>query len=216
MSDPVQRASGARGWRVALTGGIASGKSTVALLFEALGVPIIDADLLSREVMAPGTALLGNIFERFGAHLRLPDGSLDRGALRRIVFADADRRRQLEAMVQPAIRDRSEQLASLAQGPYLIYVIPLLVETRAHSRFERVLVVDCAESVQLQRLLLRDGCDLTQARAILAAQASREQRLAVADDVIVNDATPQALQSNVASLHDKYQGLATEAARLQH
>jgi dephospho-CoA kinase len=205
----------ARGWRVALTGGIASGKSTVARLFEALGVPIIDADAISREVMAPGTALVRNIFERFGAQLRLPDGSLDRGALRQLVFADADRRRQLEAMVQPAIRDRGEELALLAQGPYLIYVIPLLVETRGHSRFERVLVVDCPESVQLQRLLLRDGCDLTQAQAMLAAQASRQQRLAVADDVIVNDASPQALESSVASLHDKYQGLAAEAARPQ-
>jgi dephospho-CoA kinase len=156
-----------------------------------------------------------SIFERFGAQLKLPDGSLDRSALRQIVFANADRRRQLEAMVQPAIRDRGEELASSAQGPYLIYVIPLLVETRGHSRFERVLVVDCPESVQLQRLLLRDGCDLAQAQAMLAAQASREQRLAVADDIIVNDATQQALESNVASLHDKYQRLAGEAARLQ-
>jgi dephospho-CoA kinase len=215
MSESAQRRTGARGWRVALTGGIASGKSTVARLFEALGVPIIDADVISREVTAPGTALLRSIFERFGTQLRLPDGALDRGALRQIVFADAERRRQLEAMVQPAIRDRGEELASIAQGPYLIYVIPLLVETRGHSRFERVLAVDCPESLQLQRLLQRDGCDLAQARAILAAQASREQRLAVADDIIVNDGTEQALQANVTALHDKYQGLAAEAARLR-
>jgi dephospho-CoA kinase len=204
----------AGGWRVAITGGIASGKSTVARLFAMRGIPVIDADVVSREVMAPGTALVRDIFEQFGEQLRLPDGSLDRSALRQIVFADADRRRQLEAMVQPAIRDRSEQLAALAQGPYLLYVIPLLVETRGHSRFERVLVVDCPESVQLQRLLLRDGCDLTQAQAMLAAQATREQRLAIADDIIVNDQTPHALESNVASLHHKYQGLAAEAARL--
>ena len=205
----------ARSWRVALTGGIASGKSTVARLFAALGVAIIDADMISREVMAPGTALAQKIFEQFGAQLRLSDGSLDRGGLRQIVFADADRRRRLEAMVQPAIRDRGEELAALAQGPYLIYVIPLLVETRGHSHFERVLVVDCPESLQLQRLMLRDGCDLAQAQGMLAAQASREQRLAIADDVIVNDGTAQALESNVASLHDEYQGLAGEAARLR-
>jgi dephospho-CoA kinase len=203
----------ARDWRVALTGGIASGKSTVARLFASLGVPVIDADIISREVTAPDTTLVHDIFKHFGEQLKRPDGSLDRSGLRRIVFADADRRRQLEAMVQPAIRDRSEELAALAQGPYLIYVIPLLAETAGRSRFDRVLVVDCPESLQLQRLLLRDGCDLAQAHAMLAAQATREQRLAVADDVIINDQTPLALESNVASLHHKYQGLASEAAR---
>lgn len=215
MSDVSQSMARTHAWRVALTGGIASGKSTVANLFAELGVPIIDADQISRDVTAPGTTLVQHIFERFGNELKRPDGGLDRAALRRIVFADAERRRQLEAMLHPAIRARGEELASLAAGPYLMYVIPLLAENQGQSRFERVLVVDCPESLQLQRLLLRDGGDPSQAQAILAAQASREQRLAIADDVLVNDGTPQALRSNVASLHEKYQRLAAGAARQQ-
>ena len=144
---------------IALTGGIASGKSTVSRLFDALGVPVIDADQVARDVVAPGTTLLAQVFERFGAQLRRPDGSLDRTGLRRLVFADPARRRQLEALLHPAIRVRTENLAAQAGGPYQIHVIPLLVETHAGAQFDRVLLVDCPEALQLARLQARDGCD---------------------------------------------------------
>jgi dephospho-CoA kinase len=194
-------------WRVALTGGIASGKSTVSALFAKLGVSLIDADVIAREVQAAGTPVLRQIFERFGAHLRLPDGNLDRPALRSIVFADPALRRELESIVQPAIRLRGEQLATQARGHYVLYVIPLLAETRSQSRFDRILVVDCPEALQLQRLLARDQCDREQASAILAAQASRADRLAIADDIIVNEGDMQALSARVLVLHREYQSL---------
>jgi dephospho-CoA kinase len=199
--------------RVALTGGIASGKSTVSNLFAELGVTIIDADLIAREVVAPGTALLQQLYQRFGAQLRRSDGSLDRAALRSLVFADRDKRQELEALLHPAIRRRSEALVAQAKGDYLLQVIPLLVETNAASRFDRVVVVDCPEAQQLARLMTRDGCDPRQAQALLAAQSSRSQRLAAATDVILNDGEPAALKPKVAALHDKF--LALAAARDQ-
>jgi dephospho-CoA kinase len=197
----------AQPWRIALTGGIASGKSTVSAMFADLGVALIDADIIAREVQAVGTPVLRRIFERFGEHLRLPDGNLDRATLRGIVFSDPARRRELEAIVQPAIRLRSEELAARATGHYVIYVIPLLAETGSQARFDRVLVVDCPEALQLQRLLARDGCDPREAHAILAAQASRAERLAIADDVLTNEDSADFLRQRVLALHQKYQGL---------
>jgi dephospho-CoA kinase len=194
--------------KVALTGGVASGKTTVSNLFAALGVPIIDSDLIAREVVAPGTALLTQIFERFGPGLQQADGGLDRTALRARVFANEDERKQLEALMHPAIRARSDELAARAVGPYLMFVIPLLVETHGSSHFGRVLVVDCPEALQLQRLQERDRCDLRQAQAILATQASRQDRLAVADDIILNDCTAASLEQQVRSLHERYLKLA--------
>jgi dephospho-CoA kinase len=194
--------------RIGLTGGIASGKSTVSRLFGALGVPVIDADEVARDVVAPGSLLLQQVFEKFGPQLRRPDGSLDRTGLRRMIFADAGRRRQLEALLHPAISVRTEKMAAQAGGPYQIHVIPLLVETHAGSRFDRVLVVDCPPALQLARLQARDGCDADQARAMLDAQASRETRLAAADDVIANDGEAAELVPKVAALHQKYQQLA--------
>lgn len=200
--------AGARPLRVGLTGGVASGKTTVSLLFGALGVPVIDADQVARDVVAPGTRLLAQVFENFGPELRRPDGSLDRSALRRLVFSDTRTRRQLEALLHPAIRVRTELLAAKAGGAYQIHVIPLLVETHAGSHYERVLLVDCPESLQLARLLARDGGDAQQAQLMLASQTSRELRLAAADDVIVNDSAPADLAPKVAALHQKYLALA--------
>jgi dephospho-CoA kinase len=200
--------SAARPLYVGLTGGVASGKTTVSLLFGALGVPVIDADQVARDVVAPGTRLLAQVFENFGPQLRRPDGSLDRSALRRLVFSDVRTRRQLEALLHPAIRVRTELLAANAGGQYQIHVIPLLVETHAGSQYDRVLLVDCPESLQLARLLARDGCDAQQAQAMLSSQASREARLAAADDVIVNDGEAADLTPKVAALHQHYLALA--------
>jgi dephospho-CoA kinase len=194
--------------RIGLTGGIASGKSTVAHMFAALGVAVIDADQVARDVVAPGTALLARVIEEFGAQLRRADGSLERTALRRLVFEDPGKRSRLEALLHPAIRARTEQLAAQARGGYQIHVIPLLVETNAGSQYQRVLVVDCPEALQLARLQARDGCDAEQARAILGSQAGRAARLAAADDVILNDSGTADLAPKVAALHQKYLGLA--------
>ena len=199
--------SGARPLRIGLTGGIASGKSTVAELFKALGIAVIDADQIAREVVAPGTALLHALIERFGRELLLSDGSLDRRALRARVFADPAARRELEALLHPAIRARTEALSAQAHGPYQIHVVPLLIETRAADRYERILVVDCDESLQLARLMQRDGMTADQARAMLAAQGSRAARLAAADDVIVNTGAADLLPPAVAALHQKYLAL---------
>jgi dephospho-CoA kinase len=197
--------------RIALTGGIASGKTTVSQLFGTLGVPVIDADQVARDVVAPGTALLAQVLDAFGQQLRRPDGSLDRTGLRRLVFADSSKRRQLEALLHPAISVRTERLAARAGGPYQIHVIPLLVETNAAWQFDRVLLVDCPEALQLARLLEREGGDAQLARAMLGAQAGRDARLAAADDVIVNDGATADLMPKVAALHQKYQALAAAA-----
>ncbi len=197
--------------RVALTGGIASGKTTVAQMFAALDIPVIDADQVAREVVAPGSELLAQVLAIFGQHLRRPDGSLDRGALRHMVFEDAGQRRRLEGLLHPAIRARTAALGARAGGPYQVYVVPLLLETQGERRFDRVLVVDCPAELQLARLQARDGTDARQARAMLDAQASRADRLAAADDVIVNEGAADALAPRIAALHRQY--LALAAAR---
>ena len=198
-------------FRVGLTGGIASGKSTVARLFAALGIPVIDTDELAREVVAPGTELLARIAERFGGELIGPDGALDRRALRRIVFADSGARADLEAMTHPAIRRAVELRSAAAGGPYQMLVIPLLVERGRGYALDRVLVVDSDEALQLARVQARDGATLAEARAILAAQSSRAARVAAADDVITNDGDIQALRVQVESLHRRYLALAAQA-----
>lgn len=194
----------ARPFRVGLTGGIASGKSTVAKLFEALGVPVIDTDVLSREVVAPGQPVLRQIAERFGVGVLAADGSLNRAALRTRVFADPAERTALEQLTHPAIRALVEERSATAGGDYQIHVIPLLVETDGRSRVDRVLVVDCPEDLQLRRLQARDGVSIEQARAILAAQATRAARLSAADDVIVNGGELGVLRDEVARLHARY------------
>lgn len=195
-------------FRVGLTGGIASGKTAVAAAFAALGVPVIDADQISRELVAPGEPLLGEIVAAFGAAILTPDGRLDRAALRSRIFADADARARLNALMHPAIRARLAERAASAAGPYVVLEIPLLVESGLAPRVDRVLVVDCAPALQRERLLARDGSSPAQADAILAAQASRTDRLAVADDVIRNEGSLAELGRTVASLHARYLVLA--------
>lgn len=200
-------------FRIALTGGIASGKSAVATLFEARGVPVVDSDVIAREVVAPGTPALEAIRARFGDAVLLPDGSLDRRALREQVFADPAARRDLEAITHPAIRERMQAWSRTAAGPYQIHMIPLLAEGGGRRDFNRVLVVDCPEELQIQRVMQRDGVDANSARNVLAAQASRAERLAIADDVIVNDGDRDKLSQDVDALHRRYLQLSVYAAK---
>jgi dephospho-CoA kinase len=197
-------------YRVALTGGIASGKTTVSNLFAALGVTIVDTDLLAREVVAPGTALLAEIARHFGPAILAADGSLDRRQLRERVFADAAERRWLEQHTHPAIRTLTDERSAAAPGPYCIVAIPLLVETNGAKRFDRVLVVDSEPELQVQRLMLRDGVTRAAALDMLAAQASREARLAIADDVVHNNGDQlSSLRDQVEALHRAYTAAAS-------
>ncbi|NDE88069.1 MAG: dephospho-CoA kinase [Gammaproteobacteria bacterium] len=194
-------------FKVGLTGGIASGKTRVAEFFAARGVPVIDSDQIAREIVAPGAPALAAIRERFGEGVMAADGNLDRRVLRAIVFADPAARRDLEAITHPAIRARMAELNAQARGPYVINAIPLLTEGGGRRDLDRVLVVDCPEDLQIARVMARDQVDEAGARAVLAAQASRAARLAIADDVIVNDGDLAALEARVASLHERYLGL---------
>jgi dephospho-CoA kinase len=193
---------------IGLTGGIASGKTTVAQRFIELGVPVIDADESSRFVVAPGQPGLAELTKRFGSGVLTADGELDRRTLRDLVFADPQLRRDLEAILHPLIREDMERRANGAVGPYLVMAIPLLVEGGNPDRIDRILVVDIDEGVQLERVMARDSTTLEQARAILAAQASRAARLEAADDVIVNSGTVADLRQAVDSLHERYLRLA--------
>ena len=197
-----------RAFRVGLTGGIASGKSTAAKFFGALGVPILDSDQVAREVVEPGQPPLERLVERFGRGILTPDGHLDRPALRNIVFSDPKARADLENLTHPAIGATMEARSAAAGGPYQILVIPLLIEKNLGSQVNRVLVVDCEEELQIRRLHTRDGSTRAQAQAILDAQVSRSARLKAADDVIRNDADMGAVQTQVAELHARYLELA--------
>jgi dephospho-CoA kinase len=194
--------------RIGLTGGIASGKSTVAQRFTELGVPVIDADAAARAVVMPDTPGLAAVGQRFGPGVVAANGELDRRALRDLVFRDPASRRDLEALLHPLIRAEMERSAELAAGPYVVMAIPLLVEGGSSDRVDRVLVVDVEEAVQLQRVMARDGCTLEQARAILASQASRSARLAAADDVLLNTGSVTDLRQAVDHLHQRYLRLA--------
>lgn len=199
--------------RVALTGGIASGKSTVAALFARQGVPVIDLDEIAREVVAPGSALLTQVIDRFGPGVRRRDGSLDRRALREIIFKDSGARRELEALLHPVIRARAAERSATAGGAYQIIIIPLLAESGAASQYDRVLIVDCDAALQRARLSQRDGASSELAAAALAAQASRAERLSLADDVINNDGETAALEPQVLELHQQYLRWAADCAR---
>jgi dephospho-CoA kinase len=190
--------------RIGLTGGIASGKSTVAQQFLDLGVPVIDADEAARAVVAPGTPGLVAVIERFGPSVVAKNGELDRRALRDLIFSDPGSRHDLEAILHPLIRADMELRTESATGPYIVMSIPLLVEGGSRDRVDRILVVDVDERVQLKRLMARDGSSLAQAQAILASQASRPARLAAADDVLLNAGTVTDLRQAVDRLHEQY------------
>jgi dephospho-CoA kinase len=195
----------ARPLRIGLTGGIASGKSTVTQRFNELGVPVIDADVASRAVVAPGSVGLQQVVLRFGPQVLAASGELNRAALRDQVFRDPQLRKDLEAILHPLIRSYMERQAEEAVFSYLIMAIPLLIEGGSpRQRADRILVVDVDESTQMRRLLARDGGSAEQARAMLASQVSREDRLAAADDVLRNDGTVADLRQAVDRLHERY------------
>ena len=199
---------------VAVTGGIASGKSEVTRRFEALGVTVADADIAARDAVAPGSAGLAQVVASFGEGILAPDGSLDRAAMRQHVFGDEAARRRLEAIIHPRVRAQLRATCEAAPGAYAIAAIPLLAEgggREAYAWLDRILVVDVPAEVQQARLMARDGSGADLAQRMIAAQATREQRLAVADDVIVNDGPLAALQAHVEALDRLYRRLAVEA-----
>ncbi|MGB5250752.1 MAG: dephospho-CoA kinase [Gammaproteobacteria bacterium] len=193
---------------VGLTGGIASGKSTVAELFAERGVPVLDTDLIARDVVAPGTPGLARLVSAFGDDILNPEGALDRASLRARVFADDESRQRLEAITHPLIRQELLQRSALAGGPYQIHVIPLLVESGLQQQVDRVLVVDCPVPLQMERLLARDGETPEGAKRMIAAQASRQERLQLADDIINNDSDRASLIAAVNRLDQHYRQLA--------
>jgi dephospho-CoA kinase len=189
---------------VGLTGGIASGKSTVADFFADLDVAIVDTDIIAREVVVPGQPALDDIRNTFGHNVIDEDGCLNRAKLREIVFADRALRNKLEEILHPKIRERAFQQAALAEGPYVIVVVPLLYESPMKEGMNRILVVDCDEDTQLRRLTARDRESNSQARRIIATQASRAERLSIADDVINSDGSLADTRNAVEALHQSY------------
>ncbi len=201
-----------RGFLVGLTGGIGSGKSTVADMFAADGVTIVDTDAISHALTAAGGAALPSIHEAFGDSVIGSDGALDRGVVRELVFSDAAARRRLEAIVHPMINHCCNLLLEEATGPYAMIVVPLLIESgRWRERVDRLLVVDCPVDVQIERVMQRNRFERAQIEAIIATQATREARLAAADDVIDNGGDPQSLAPAVQVLHQRYLALAQRA-----
>ncbi|MCP1583147.1 dephospho-CoA kinase [Pseudoxanthomonas mexicana] len=197
---------------IGLTGGIASGKSALEKAFAAHSIVVADADLLAREVVAPGEPALAAVVERFGRDVLQADGQLDRAALRVRVFGDPEQRRALEAILHPAIRARLEAICRAAPGPYAIATVPLLTEgggRAAYPWLHRILVVDTPAAVQKARLMQRDGIGATLADQMMAAQASRAERLALADDIVVNDGDLAHLQRAADQLHARYVALAS-------
>jgi len=195
---------------IGLTGGIGSGKTTVSDTFQSLGVPVIDSDVIAREVVEPNEPGLDEIVRLFGKEVLHPDGTLNRKQLRNLVFASKSAREQLEQILHPLIRLRSQQQLAALDTPYAILSIPLLIETGLDDSVDRVLVVDCPEQVQIERICKRDNINSHQARAILVAQCSREQRLQAADDIIDNNQSLEGLTQDIHLLHQQYLSLAAQ------
>jgi len=197
-----------RAFSVGLTGGIGCGKSTVAELFAELGASIVDTDVIAHSLTAPHGAAMPAILAEFGPGFATPDGALDRARMRTLVFADATARARLEAILHPRIRDATAAAAAIATGAYVIFAVPLLIESGTwRARVSRVLAIDCSEETQVRRVMARSGLTADAVRAIMAAQVTRAQRLAAADDVIDNDGDLAALRPQVQRLHQHYLAL---------
>jgi dephospho-CoA kinase len=207
--------SASRPMRVGLTGGIASGKSVVANMFAARGIPIIDTDILARQIVEPGQPGLAAVVAAFGHDVLRPDGTLDRARLRSVVFADPAKRKQLDELLHPLIMAAAMRAGETGRGDYQIFAVPLLVETNFDKMVDRVLVVDCDPELQRQRLISRDNESAQTADAIIASQATRQERLAIADDVIRNDGTLRELEAAVERLHQQYLAQCAERCGLR-
>ena len=198
-------AAHAPAFSVGLTGGIGCGKTTVADMFGALGASLVDTDAIAHALTAPHGAAMPAILAEFGAGFATPEGALDRAKMRDLVFADPGARARLEAILHPRIREATAAAAAIASGPYVIFVVPLLIESGTWAeRVTRILAIDCSEETQVARVMARNKLSEEQVRAIMAAQASRAQRLAAADDVIENDDGIEALAPQVERLHAFY------------
>ena len=196
---------------IGLTGGIGSGKSMVADLFAQLGASVIDTDAIAHSLTTPGGVAIPALREAFGDAYLTPEGALNRAAMRELVFSDVSARHQLESILHPLIGQQSMLAAQAAVGDYLIFVVPLLVESgRWQERVDRVLVVDCPESLQVERVMRRNSLSAIQVQAIMASQAGRSERLAAADDVIVNDKDKNSIKEAVKRLHQTYLALAAK------
>lgn len=199
---------------VGLTGGIGSGKSTVADLFAALGAGVVDTDAIAHELTEAQGAAMPEIAAAFGQAVLRADGAFDRAAMRRLVFSDASAKSRLEAILHPMIRRESELRCRAAQGvPYVILVVPLLVESGAYRNLlDRILVIDCDEALQISRVVARSGLSVAEVQAIMATQTARADRLAAADDLVLNNADQESLRVKVEVLHQRYIHLANLAA----
>ncbi|MCK2082453.1 dephospho-CoA kinase [Aeromonas sp. 3925] len=198
---------------VAITGGIGSGKTTVANQFAALGIEVVDADLIARDVVAPGTPALAAITNHFGPEMLTGQGLLDRRALRERIFSDPAAKSWLNALLHPIIRSEMLRQCAAASSPYCLLVVPLLVENRLTELADRVLVIDVDEATQIERTCRRDGVSREQAQAILASQASRSERLAMADDVLDNQSgTTETIRERILALHETYLAFASQQA----
>ncbi|WP_421218674.1 dephospho-CoA kinase [Aeromonas jandaei] len=198
---------------VAITGGIGSGKTTIANQFAELGIDVVDADVIAREVVESGTPALAAIADHFGPDVITPDGQLDRRRLREQVFSNPSAKAWLNALLHPLIRSEMQRQCAAARSPYCLLVVPLLVENKLTDLANRVLVVDVDEATQIERTCRRDGVTAEQAKAIIAAQASRSERLAAADDVIENlNGSEMATKARILTLHETYLAFASQQA----
>ena len=208
-------AAHAPAFSVGLTGGIGCGKTTVADMFGALGATLVDTDAIAHALTAPHGAAMPAILAEFGAGFATPEGALDRAKMRELVFTDPGARARLEAILHPRIREATAAAAAIASGPYVIFVVPLLIESGTWAgRVSRILAIDCSEETQVARVMARNRLSEPQVRAIMAAQATRAERLAAADDVILNDDGLEALAPQVERLHAFY--LAEAASMMRH